>query len=112
MRIGAPVILTWWAANFGALAVAGAPAIATEAPRGEVAITCTNVASGAKFQIRIDYDRSTVDTNPAEISADKISWRDERRWNYRLDRTSGDLTIILASSTGGSFLYDRCKLEN
>jgi hypothetical protein len=79
---------------------------------GETAITCTNLASGASFQIRIDYDRSTVDTNPAEISDGKISWRDENRWNYTLDRKSGNLTIILASSTGGSFLYDRCKLEH
>lgn len=79
---------------------------------GESAITCTNPASGASFQIRIDYDRSTVDANPAEISDGKISWRDENRWNYTLDRKSGKLTIILASSTGGSFVYDRCKLEN
>jgi hypothetical protein len=95
------------AAATGALMVAiGGPAMA-----GETAITCTNPASGASFQIRIDYDRSTVDTNPAEISDRVISWRDENRWNYTLDRKSGDLKVILASSTGGSFLYDRCKLE-
>jgi hypothetical protein len=79
---------------------------------GETAITCINPASGASFQIRIDYQRSTVDTNPAEISDRNISWRDENRWNYTLDRKSGNLTIILASSTGGSFLHDRCKLEH
>jgi hypothetical protein len=79
---------------------------------GETAITCTNPASGARFQIKIDYDRSTVDTNPAQINDREISWRDENRWNYTLDRKSGNLTIILASSTGGSFLYDRCQLEN
>jgi hypothetical protein len=84
-----------------------APAIS-----GETAITCTNPASGARFQIKIDYDRSTVDTNPARINDREISWRDENRWNYTLDRKSGNLTIILASSTGGSFLYDRCQLEN
>ena len=95
-------------AGIGALMLGmSAPAMGAES-----AITCTNLASGASFQIRIDYDRSTVDTNPAEISAGKISWRDENRWNYTLDRKSGKLTIILASSTGGSFLYDRCKLEN
>jgi hypothetical protein len=33
-------------------------------------------------------------------------------WNYTLDRKSGNLTVIIASSTGGNFLYDRCKLEN
>jgi hypothetical protein len=96
------------AAGIGALMVAmSVPAIS-----GETAVTCTNLASGSSFQITIDYDRSTVDTNPAQISDHEISWRDERRWNYTLDRTSGNLTIILASSTGGSFLYDRCKLEH
>jgi hypothetical protein len=103
-----PLVQAWiLAAAAGALMVGiGGPAMA-----GETAITCTNPASGASFQIRIDYDRSTVDTNPAEISDRMISWRDENRWNYTLDRKSGDLKVILASSTGGSFLYDRCKLE-
>jgi hypothetical protein len=96
------------AAGIGAVVLG----MASPAMSGETAITCTNLASGASFQVRIDYDRSTVDTNPADISERKISWRDEKRWNYTLDRKSGDLTIILASSTGGSFLYDRCKLEN
>jgi hypothetical protein len=88
--------------------------IAAPAPAvgGKTAITCTNPASGARFQIKIDYDQSTVDTNPARINDSEISWRDENRWNYTLDRKSGNLTIILASSTGGSFLYDRCQLEN
>jgi hypothetical protein len=97
------------AATIAALLILGmtAPAIS-----GETAITCTNPASGARFQIKIDYDRSTVDTNPARINDREISWRDENRWNYTLDRKSGNLTIILASSTGGSFLYDRCQLEN
>jgi hypothetical protein len=79
---------------------------------GEAAINCTNIASGSKFQIKIDYDRSTVDNNPAQIGVREISWRDENRWNYTLDRKSGNLTIVLASSTGGNFLYESCKLEN
>jgi hypothetical protein len=95
------------AAGVGALLLG----ITAPAMGGEIAVGCTNLASGASFQIKIDYDRSTVDANPATINEREISWRDERRWNYTLDRTSGDLTIILASSTGGSFLYDRCKLE-
>ena len=94
------------AAGIGALMFGmSVPAMA-----GETAITCTNPASGTSFQIKIDYDRSTVDTNPAEINDRLISWRDENHWNYTLDRKSGDLKVILASSTGGSFLYDRCKL--
>jgi len=86
--------------------------VSAEAQRGESSITCTNPVSGATWQIKIDYDRSTVDSNPARISEHEISWRDENRWNYTLDRKSGNLTIILASATGGNFLYDRCKLEN
>jgi len=89
------------------------PAVCDDASRGETAITCTNPASGANWQIRIDYDRSTVDSNPARISGSEISWRDAKDGgNYSLDRRSGNLTVVLASSTGGSFLHDRCKLEN
>jgi hypothetical protein len=85
-------------------------AMAGELPRGEVAMTCTNPFSGASWQIRIDYDKNTVDSNPARISDATISWRDATDGgNYTLDRESGKLTVVLASSTGGSFLYDRCK---
>jgi hypothetical protein len=107
-------ILTRSLAGFAALAVGLAiPAMSGEAQRGETAITCTNPVSGASWQIRIDYDRSTVDSNPARISDTEISWRDATNgWNYRLDRKSGNLTVILASATGGNFLYDRCRLEN
>jgi len=87
--------------------------MAAQAQRGEAAITCTNPASGATWQITIDYDRSTVDANPARISDGEISWRDAKDgWYYKLDRKSGNLTVTLASATGGNFLYDRCKLEN
>jgi hypothetical protein len=80
---------------------------------GETAVTCTNPASGANWQIRIDYDRKTVDSNPAYMSDAKISWRDAKDGgNYTLDRKSGDLTVIVASSTGGYFLNDHCRLEN
>ncbi len=74
-------------------------------------ITCTNPASGATWQIGIDYDRATVDTNPARVSDAEISWRDAKDgWNYTLDRRSGELTVIVASSTGGYFLHDHCRL--
>jgi hypothetical protein len=88
------------------------PAIGGEVQHGEAAVTCTNPASGANWQIRIDYDRSTVDSNPARISDANISWRDDKGWNYTLDRKSGKLTVILASATGGNFLYDHCALGN
>ena len=102
------------AVAIGVLAVAvAAPVVSGEAPRGEAAITCINPASGATWQIKIDYDHSTVDSNPARISEIEISWHDATDGgNYTLDRRSGNLTVIVASSTGGYFLHDRCRLEN
>jgi hypothetical protein len=74
-------------------------------------VTCTNPASGATWQISIDYGRATVDANPARISPAQISWHDAKDGgNYTLDRGSGELTVILASSTGGYFLHQRCAL--
>jgi hypothetical protein len=102
------------ATGIGALAAGVAvPATGAEAQRGETAITCTNVASGANWQIKIDYDRGTVDSNPARISDAQISWHDATDGgNYTLDRKSEKLTVVVASSTGGYFLYHRCRLEN
>lgn len=89
------------------------PAAGGDAPPGAAVITCTNPASGATWQIRIDYDSGTVDSNPARISNAKISWHDAKDGgNYTLDRSSGNLTVIVASSTGGYFLYDRCRLKD
>ena len=83
---------------------------AVEAQQGQTAVTCTNPISGTSWQIRIDYDRRTVDSNPARISDTSISWRDKADGgNYTLDRKSGNLTFVIASSTGGSFLYHRCE---
>jgi hypothetical protein len=92
----------------------GALAIGVSVPAigKETAITCTNPTSGANWQIRIDYDRKTVDSNPASISEAKISWREKGGMAYTLDRKSGNLTVVFASSTAGHFLYDRCELEN
>jgi hypothetical protein len=90
-----------------------APAITQEKQPRETAITCTNPASGASFEVRIDYDRSTADSYPAQISETQVSWRDRSDGGkYTLDRKSGELTVIVASSTGGYFLHHRCKLEN
>ena len=80
---------------------------------GKTAITCTNPTSGTSWQISIDFDKATVDSNRAEITGAKISWFDPTDGgNYTLDRTSGDLTAIVASSTGGYFRHGRCSLEN
>ena len=99
-------------AGIAALTV-GAVVSAVAADHGATAITCTNPVSGTSWQIRVDYDRGTVDTYPARIGDAKISWHDATDGgNYTLDRKSGNLTVVVASSTGGYFLYDRCKLEN
>jgi hypothetical protein len=77
----------------------------------ETPVTCTNIASGTAWQINVDYDKSTVNANPAKISAAEISWhsaKDNR--NYSLDRKSGALTEIVPSSTGGYFVDHRCAL--
>ena len=88
----------------------GAAAAPLDPPRAPV-IICTNPASGATWRISIDYARATVDSNPAQVSATEISWHDAKDGgSYTLDRRSGALTVVLASSTGGYFLHDRCRL--
>jgi hypothetical protein len=94
----------------GALALIFAAPATGYAQHGAKAVACTNNASGASWQINIDYDNSTVDTLPASIGADQISWHTTDGQFFKLDRKSGDLTVVLASSTGGFFVYDRCKL--
>lgn len=95
------------------VALAAAAAGGGEGQHGEAAPTCSNLASGASWQIRIDYDKATVDSYPARIGDAQISWHDPTDGgNYTLDRKSGELTVIFASSTGGYFLHHRCKLEN
>jgi hypothetical protein len=92
--------------------VAAVPALGADGPHGATAVTCTNPISGATFQIKIDYDQSTVDANPARFSDGQIAWKASADGgNYKLDRKTGNLTVVMASSTGGSFLYDRCKLD-
>ena len=105
-------LLVLVAASVGLLAWSAAVSSA-EIQHGEIPITCTNPVSGATWQIKIDYDHATVDSNPARISDSEISWREASSgWYYRLDRKTGNLTVTLASATGGNFLYDRCRLDN
>jgi hypothetical protein len=101
------VALAAWLATAALLTPAPAAPPRPPAP----AVTCTNPASGATWQITIDYDRATVDANPVQISAGEISWHDPTDGaSYTLDRRSGALTAVLASSTGGYFLHDHCRL--
>ena len=113
--VGTTVRVPVWLRALARLAglTVGLAVSAAGAEQGETAITCTNPVSGTSWQIRVDYDRSTVDSYPARIGDTKISWHDATDGgNYTLDRKSGNLTVIVASSTGGYFLYDRCKLQN
>jgi hypothetical protein len=108
------MVLLRLGAEIAALAVGMTiPAVGAEPQHGESAVTCTNLASGTNWQIRIDYDKGTVDSNPARISDGQISWHDASDGgNYTLDRKSAKLTVVVASSTGGYFLYHHCQLEN
>jgi hypothetical protein len=83
---------------------------ATGAQARETLVICANTASGASWPIRIDYDKSMVDGSVARITVSEISWRDGKGNNYTLDRKSGEMTQVTASSTGGYFLHHRCKL--
>ena len=64
-------------AVFGLLALGAVPSVHAQ-PR-ETPVTCTNPVSGTNWQIRIDYDKGTVDSNPARISDTQISEDDVRR---------------------------------
>jgi len=94
------------------LAGVAMPAVNGAAQQGKMAVTCTNPASGASWQIAVDFDKATVDSNRAAISDAKIAWFDPKDGsNNTLDRKSGDLTAIVASSTGGYFRHGRCAVE-
>ena len=106
MRVARPL-----AALTGALALGFAAPTVGAVQHGDAAITCMNKASGTTWQINVDYDRSTVDANPATITDAQIKWRDAKDgWRYTLDLKSGDLTVVLASSMGGNMYFHRCLL--
>lgn len=91
------------------LAFGGAGFAVPAAAQPAAVLSCTNPASGATWQIHVDFAQSTVDANAARISDDTIAWHDAKDGgNYALDRKTGKLTVTVASSTGGYFIYDRC----
>jgi hypothetical protein len=90
---------------------AAPPVTASAAPHAATMLLCTNLASRASWRISIDFEADTVDSNPARITDATISWHDRTDGgNYTLNRTSGDLTVVLTSSTGGYFLHDHCAM--
>lgn len=83
-----------------------------QAQQTETAMACTNPASGAHWRMTVDLRHGTVDSHPAQISDDEISWHDPTDGGYyTFDRESGDLTAAIASSTGGWLRHSRCRLE-
>src|ERR1700679_1491927 len=91
--------LTHWIGT--ALVSAAVPtSLSFGAQTAESVFNCTNLASGAGWQIKINFQTSTVDSNPARISTSTISWHDPADGgNYSLDRSTGNLTVVIASST-------------
>ncbi|MGH6836686.1 MAG: hypothetical protein ACREC9_14370 [Methylocella sp.] len=71
---------------------------------------CTNPHSGATWDLKVDYNRSTVDSFPAKITNSQIAWHDALHGGYYyLDRASGALTFKNATTTGGYAIHDTCR---
>jgi hypothetical protein len=96
----------------GLVGAATLPAAGTASRQAAVAITCDNPYSGARWQVTIDYQKSTVDSYPADITRSAISWFDPRDGGYNsIDRASGELVTALGSSTGGWLRHNHCSLD-
>ena len=56
--------------------------------------------------------RGTADSFPAEITGSQIAWHDTLHGGYYyLDRASGALTFLNASSTGGYATHHTCHAD-
>jgi len=94
------------AAIFGAL-TGHTAALATQ-----LTMQCANSASGASWVLKVDDQQKTVDGAPARFTPSMISWRDATTGgSFDFDRSSGVLTFINASSTGGYMLRHQCRLN-
>jgi hypothetical protein len=75
-------------------------------------LVCTNPSSGATWDMKIDSDRRTVDSFPANIGDQWITWEDTQQNHiYEYERSSGNLRMRGPSSMGGYFLYYRCSAQ-
>jgi hypothetical protein len=70
---------------------------------------CTNPNSGASWTLFVDFDHGLVDSLPATITDQWISWHDPKQGFFDLERRTGKLQLRNASSTGGYFLYYTCQ---
>jgi len=87
------------------------PVLSAGADARATAVTCSNPVSGAHWQIVIDFEKSTVDSYPADITLAQIAWFDPKDGGYyAIDRRSGDLVTALGSSTGGWLRHNHCSL--
>jgi hypothetical protein len=82
------------------------------AQAAEITLLCANSSSGTTWNLKIDDERQTADSFPAEFTTTRIAWHDSVRGGfYDLDRKSGLLTFRNASSTGGYILYHQCHVN-
>lgn len=87
-----------------------ASAVGSEARPNQTTIVCVNPASGTAWPVHIDFGHATVDGFAAQIDVAQISWHDGKDGgNYTLERKTGELTAVFASSTGGYFMHYRCS---
>jgi hypothetical protein len=99
-----------WAASSPWSGAARADSASTAAS-SPLAIRCTNPYSHVSWTVSVDYRHRTVDGFPAQISRSEIRWDDTAHGgHYSLNRETGELTVLFASSTGGYALHDRCDL--
>ncbi len=95
-----------------AISLAVASAVRAAGPPAAVTLVCTNPASHVSWRIHIDFAAGTVDSKPARIGAAQISWHDRADGrHYTLQRRTGALTVVIASSTGGYFIHDHCAAD-
>ncbi|WP_284944168.1 hypothetical protein [Acidisoma cladoniae] len=80
--------------------------------RADSALHCRNTTSGATWDLPVDLGHGTVDSYPAQITDRAISWVDTSTGRfYDFDRASGAMDMHVASSTGGFYLTDQCRLK-
>lgn len=97
--------------GLGAL-VAVVPVTAGKAAEaGMLRLKCVNPSGGATWTVVVDLDHSLVDSLPAKISENWISWRNAGGGIYEFERATGKLQLRAASTTGGYFLHYTCQPE-
>lgn len=102
----------WFAGGIAAAALLMTPIHCDRAAATETLhLRCTNPANGASWPLDIDLDRGRVGSISATITDKWISWHDPKEGFFDLDRTTGQLELRNASSTGGYFLHYQCRRE-